>query len=166
MVSLYEAKSDKGAWTDLYPHLHAAQTLEDHDAKMAQRQIGKVLPDDFKAIESDRARSISMAARSSYAARSVTEIMEEQSEELPFAQGDGSGKKWGNVIHKALQILINDRSGIVTINALVQALMNQEGLPLDQEDLVTNAIPLCDDKTMPIKVVIKTDDGTNDNNPG
>jgi len=140
VVSLYEAKSDKGAWKDLYPHLHEVQALEDHDAKTAERQIGKVLPEDFKAIESDRARSISMVARSSYAARSVTEIMEEQSEELPFAQGDGAGKKWGNVIHKALQILINDRSGNVIIKALVQALMKQEGMALDQAGLVRSAI--------------------------
>ncbi len=132
VVSRYPSKPDKGAWKDLEPHLTQREELEERFGEIVEKAPGVVSREEFMKARARIDDVLSKSKSASYDVQTATGIVEEQAIEKPFSGEGGMGMKWGEMIHKALRILLTNES--VDLDVLAEGLLRQNGIPAGEKD--------------------------------
>jgi ATP-dependent helicase/nuclease subunit A len=114
------------------------EELQNMEVPVKPPKLGVVTSEQFEEALSRREQLLGGTKIPSYRYDTVTGIVEAAPGPSPFRTGDGMGKRWGSAIHKALEIMIEEES--VDLGALSRAVLEQQGIPLSQEDTMVRSL--------------------------
>jgi ATP-dependent helicase/nuclease subunit A len=138
VVSCYPSKSEKGAWTDLYPYLGAVKELEEPPTVGHAAAGGSIAVEEFESAGLGISRRIAGGGIHSYEKQTVTAMAESQALSAPFAGGDEGGMSWGRIIHGALEALSKNEG--VDLEAVIENLLKEEGRPISERQAVADVV--------------------------
>lgn len=138
VVSWYPSKLEKGAWTELYPHLGAAEELEEAADEPNVPVNRPITIEEFEAAKIEIVRRIENGQKHSYERQTVTAIAKAEAPSGIPLRGDEAGMSWGRIIHRTLEALLKNER--IDLEAVIKTLLEEEGRPADEQQAVLNAI--------------------------
>ncbi|MBS4021349.1 MAG: UvrD-helicase domain-containing protein [Dethiobacter sp.] len=135
VVSTYPTKAELSPWQQLEAFLDGAEILEKPDVCPLQAHpcSEPVTPELLLTATARIQEELDCLAAPTYHKISVTDLS--KAEEAPERFHTGKGASFGNVIHRALEVLAKEK-GSADLNELIPAILSQEGRPQNEKESV------------------------------
>jgi ATP-dependent helicase/nuclease subunit A len=134
VVSRYPEKTEKGAWSSLYPYLESVHELEQPEPQERFFEKSDISRKAFEASKGVVSKTIEKGKQATYETVSVTAEAKDPARERPFVDQSGQGMSWGRIIHRMLEALANGKS--VDIDLLAENLLREEERPRSEKELI------------------------------
>jgi ATP-dependent helicase/nuclease subunit A len=145
VISRYLEKTEKGAWSSLYPYLEGVDELERLAPEQRSFEKTEISRKAFQTARDTVSVTIGKGKQKTYETITVTAEVKDSNKEKPFAEESGQGMIWGRIVHRMLEAIAKDAG--IDINLLVENLLREEERTLSEKELI---IPL-------VKAVLASD---------
>lgn len=138
LISTYPAKETISPWQPLHAYLENTPVLEIPEIPVPTKNPGQpVTPGMLAQAKEEIKESMSRLKTPTYSCYTVTELS--KTEDVPHRVHTGRGMSWGNVIHKALEVLVRKKEK-VDLDTLIRTLLEQEMRPAEELTIVTKSL--------------------------
>jgi ATP-dependent helicase/nuclease subunit A len=134
IISQYLEKTEKGAWSSLYPYLEEMDELERPTLEERLSEKTEISRKAFEAAREVTSRTIEKGKQITYETMTVTGEAKDPKRRKPFADDTGQGMSWGRIVHRMLEALAKDKS--IDMNLLSENLLREEERPLSDKELI------------------------------
>ena len=137
VISQYLEKTEKGAWSSLYPYLEGVDELEQSAPQQRLFEKTDISRKAFLTARDTVSGTIEKGKQATYETMTVTGQVKDPKREKPFVAESGQGMSWGRIVHRMLETLAKNEG--IDINLLVENLLREEERTLTEKERI---IPL------------------------